>query len=389
MNKHKFGQLFVIVAWIVFLASILIGCQQNSQETEEAQQILQEKDTLVPLEASQPSDTPEPSNTPTPIICPQETNDFQGFFSTSTDAMELSIDGEGNVSGLAWSGDSKLFAASRGSAVTIYDLKLNKKVLEGHSGTIGGLSFSPDDSHLASASEDGTVRIWDINTFTESAVLQTAPTVSLAWSPEGGQLVVGTNAGDIQVWNTETFDLERTWTIPLASSILNVVWTPDRNLIIAGTQSGTIYVWSPESNELVGVMENSGETIGQVNDLALHPDNEILASAHPDGKVRLWNMVDFELILVIDAFEGETSSVAWSNDGCIGVTVGEGIFYFNPSNGIQFKSVGSVIYGIGTSLAWSPNMKYLVIGDTSNWTSQIEGKDKLGFGRVMLWIASP
>jgi WD40 repeat protein len=68
------------------------------------------------------------------------------------------------VSALAFSPDSQTLAVAIANAVQLWDAATEKCTirLEGHTGKVKCLAFSPDGTRLASGSYDQTVRIWDL-----------------------------------------------------------------------------------------------------------------------------------------------------------------------------------------------------------------------------------
>jgi WD40 repeat protein len=64
---------------------------------------------------------------------------------------------------ITYSHTGSLIAAGNGNDVRVWNADTTKLVrdLKGHTNTVSGLAFSPDDSRLASSSNDGTVRVWD------------------------------------------------------------------------------------------------------------------------------------------------------------------------------------------------------------------------------------
>ena len=82
--------------------------------------------------------------------------------------------------------------------------------LEGHTGRVLGVAFSPDGTQLASASDDNTIRLWNPTTGDHTTTLQghTSRVWGVAFSPDGTQLASASDDGTIRLWDPKAALLE-------------------------------------------------------------------------------------------------------------------------------------------------------------------------------------
>jgi WD40 repeat protein len=80
-------------------------------------------------------------------------------------------------------------------------------MLQGHSGDVYSVAFSPDGKYLASGSYDNTAKLWSLESQKEVTTLQGYSECirSVAFSPEGKYLASGSGDKTVKVWSMENF----------------------------------------------------------------------------------------------------------------------------------------------------------------------------------------
>jgi tRNA A-37 threonylcarbamoyl transferase component Bud32/putative hemolysin len=174
--------------------------------------------------------------------------------------------------------------------------------LQGHTGEVHSVCFSPDGRRLASA-EGGDdfymkrgVKVWDAQTGQEQLTLQghTYRFCSVCWSPDGRRLA-SASRGDIlgreilgcevKVWDAQTGQ-ERLTLRGHTAGVTSVCFSPDGRRLASASQDQTVRVWDAQTGQEQLTLR--GHTAG-VTSVCFSPDGRRLASASDDRTVKVWD----------------------------------------------------------------------------------------------------
>lgn len=173
--------------------------------------------------------------------------------------------------------------------------------LDSSNASIYSLAFSPDGTELAAASPQAGVLVWDIPS-REGPTSSTAHGANVVGYHPDGQLL---SAGDDEVVRRRDGDIVNAHGSPIRALVVR------RRTLIFGGESGRIDAFVEAGHHQLDARA------GPVRSIALSPDADLLASAHDDGHVRIWDtgtgaLLEEQLARKLDS---QAKSIAFSPDG--------------------------------------------------------------------------
>jgi WD40 repeat protein len=284
------------------------------------------------------------------------------------------------VRGLAFTPNGTVLAAAGGNtddfAVHLWDVVSGQSLgeLDGHTGIIWNIAFSPDGQMLASVSSDHTARIWDWRNKTLIKSLDFPnQVVSLSFSPDGQTLAVGgvdQPQGQIQnatIWTYAVGSWQPLLKFGEYINIGTLAYSPDGKWLVGGGTSRNLEVWSSSGGSALRILNHAH----QVSKAVISPDSSTVVTATcattsnslcTEGSSWVWDLSTGKLITKLAGFPDFVENLAFSRDGTSLVAASrDGTIQFYETTNYQplfkFPSPGGV-----SALALSPEGSFLATG---------------------------
>lgn len=197
----------------------------------------------------------------------------------------------------------------------------SSKRLIGHSGSVYGLSFSPDNKYLLSSSEDKTVRLWSMDTYTSLVSYKghNHPVWDVKFGPFGHYFASASQDQTARLWSCDHIYPLRIFAGHL-SDVDTLSWHPNGTYLVTGSSDKTCRMWDINKGSSVRVF--TGHT-GPVTCTAISPDGRWLATAGEDSLIHVYDLGSGRRLKTMKG-HGNCSiySLAFSKEGAVLVSAG-------------------------------------------------------------------
>tara|TARA_R110002072_G_scaffold146075_1_gene292810 strand:+ start:77737 stop:80778 length:3042 start_codon:yes stop_codon:yes gene_type:complete len=315
------------------------------------------------------------------------------------------------VSHVEFSGDGVLLlSASVKGAVRIWNLETNELIAEMPTGEGANrdVNISPDGQYVAVAKEDGRVRVTEVASLAVQHQFRTNPGVeAIAWSPDSTNVATGSYSGAIRLWALSDGLLKFEFSTGMGqigdlefvnNQVLSAVGTSGQLLLVdvrTGREirhlathtltHGVVDVSADGKTLCVGSGDGSVKLLdveallkpavlwhdADVRHVAFMENGSRLLTADSHGAISGWNIDDRASKVPIENRESHLRVYTSQHAGVLVAAAGNNsrVTIINSATGGQLARFDSLAKGAITAMQFSPDDRYLAIGDRNGTLS--------------------
>jgi WD40 repeat protein len=190
------------------------------------------------------------------------------------------------------------------------------RTMDGHSGDVLSVAFSPDGVGVVSGSLDGTLRLWDVVSGAHLCTLEGNFSLldcnlvyTAAFSPDGTRIMSGWD-NTLRLWDAIS-GIHLNTLHGHSELVQSVAFSPDGTRVVSGSWDNTLRLWDAVSGAHLNTIEGHSSSVTSV---AFSPDGTHVVSGSWDRTLRLWDVSGAHLS-TLEGHSSKVSAVAFSPDG--------------------------------------------------------------------------
>jgi WD40 repeat protein len=240
-------------------------------------------------------------------------------------ALAVSADGRYVAVGGLLAGTAKEDQA----AIRVHDFQTGEVVafLRGHTNSITGLAFSPQDSrYLVSASTDRTAALWDVQRSRRVRDFRghSDRVFAVGFSPDGSRLVTASLDATVKIWRAQG-GVQHTLR-GHTDAVVTAEFTPDGRQVLSGSEDATIRTWNADSGKEEQTLKGLGT---QMANLSVSPAGRRLLACFQTGDqadrrypCQILSLDTGQPVLQFQQHQDAVRRTAFSRDGKLAATAG-------------------------------------------------------------------